>query len=240
MQRVELSLGTYAFWGPVMAALVLLAWAGCLAALLQTDLVQAPVFLLVAGVLVQAHLYSGVFITAHDAMHGLVHPRKWVNTVVGWVCALLFAFNWYPRLYRNHHRHHDFVATDKDPDVHPGGFWHWYVQFLRHYLSVGQFLAMAITYNLLQLWVPWQNLVLFWMLPAILSTLQIFYFGTYAPHRPGPATENPERSRSLPRNHLWAFFSCYFFGYHREHHAQPWLPWWALWRAKVNSAAAST
>jgi beta-carotene ketolase (CrtW type) len=31
---------------------------------------------------------------------------------------------------------------------------------------------------------------------------------------------------------VWAFISCYFFGYHYEHHDQPYLPWWKLAAAK--------
>jgi beta-carotene/zeaxanthin 4-ketolase len=33
-------------------------------------------------------------------------------------------------------------------------------------------------------------------------------------------------------NHYVAFFTCYFFGYHHEHHAFPYLPWWKLAEAK--------
>jgi len=42
---------------------------------------------------------------------------------------------------------------------------------------------------------------------------------------------NKHQSRSQHKNHVLAFFSCYFFGYHYEHHDAPWLPWWKLWRA---------
>jgi beta-carotene ketolase (CrtW type) len=36
----------------------------------------------------------------------------------------------------------------------------------------------------------------------------------------------------LNKNHLVGFFSCYFFGYHYEHHEFPGTPWWKLWRMK--------
>jgi beta-carotene ketolase (CrtW type) len=42
---------------------------------------------------------------------------------------------------------------------------------------------MAITYNLLKLVFPMWNLILFWEVPAILSTLQLFYFVRILPHR---------------------------------------------------------
>jgi beta-carotene ketolase (CrtW type) len=31
--------------------------------------------------------------------------------------------------------------------------------------------------------------------------------------------------------------SCYFFGYHFEHHDSPGTPWWRLWRVKEKQAA---
>jgi hypothetical protein len=61
---------------------------------------------------------------------------------------------------------------------------------------------------------------------------QLFIFGTYLPHRGEHAAGNQTQSRSQSRNHVWAFISCYFFGYHYEHHDQPYLPWWKLAEAK--------
>jgi beta-carotene ketolase (CrtW type) len=42
----------------------------------------------------------------------------------------------------------------------------------------------------------------------------------------------PYKARSQKRNHLGAFFCCYFFGYHYEHHAFPETPWWRLYKKK--------
>jgi beta-carotene ketolase (CrtW type) len=77
-----------------------------------------------------------------------------------------------------------------------------------------------------------ENLILFWELPAVLSTLQLFYFGTYLPHRGVHDKGNIHQSRSQAKNHIWAFISCYFFGYHYEHHAYPHMPWWKLFSTK--------
>jgi beta-carotene ketolase (CrtW type) len=179
-------------------------------------------------VLIITHLYTGLFITAHDAMHGLVSPNARLNTLMGTVTALLFAYNWYPRLLTNHKLHHAHAATMPDPDWNPGNFLVWYISFAKHYVTVWQILAMAVTYNLLKLWVPMENLIVFWEIPAILSTLQLFYFGTYLPHRGEHSQDDPYKAKSQPLNHTWAFLSCYFFGYHNEHHAMPWLPWYKL------------
>ncbi|WP_296702086.1 fatty acid desaturase [Algoriphagus sp.] len=183
------------------------------------------------GILIQMHLYTGLFITAHDAMHGLVSSNKIVNNGIGVLAALLFSYNFYWKLFPKHHEHHRFVASDKDPDYHHSdNFFLWYFSFIKQYLSIWQILLMAITFNILKLYLPVENLIVFWMLPAILSTLQLFYFGTYLPHR--GESENVHHSKTQSKNHLWAFISCYFFGYHYEHHDSPGTPWWRLWREK--------
>ncbi len=180
-------------------------------------------------VLIQTHLYTGLFITSHDAIHGVVSPgNSKLNHGIGWVCATLFAFNNYAVLRKKHHWHHDFVNTEQDPDVNPGNFFVWWFKFMWQYVTWQQVLAMAITYNVLKIWLPMENLIVYWEIPAILSTLQLFFFGTYLPHRGEHAPENKTQSRSQKRNHVWAFISCYFFGYHYEHHAHPYLAWWKL------------
>jgi beta-carotene ketolase (CrtW type) len=177
------------------------------------------------------HLYTGLFITAHDSMHGVVASNKKLNHFTGWISAFLFSYNFYWKLFPKHHEHHRYVATDSDPDYHASErFFPWYVSFIRQYVTVWQILLMAITYNLLKLILPYENLILFWMVPALLSTLQLFYFGTYIPHK--GESMNKHHSGSQKKHHVWAFLSCYFFGYHFEHHDSPGTPWWRLWRVK--------
>ncbi|MGA0555073.1 fatty acid desaturase [Larkinella sp. VNQ87] len=223
--------------GLMAATLILLCWFGMLAFLLQYPINwQNP--LTYVCVLIQMHLYTGVFITAHDAIHGVVTPtNKRLNHVIGFLCATLFAFNNYHRLSRKHHLHHKHAATDDDPDFHDGNpnFLAWYYSFLKEYISVVQIVLMAVTYNVLKIWFPMENLILYWMVPAVLSTFQLFYFGTYLPHR-GEHHNPPHNARSQQINHVRAFLSCYFFGYHAEHHAYPYLPWWKLPEAREKSS----
>jgi beta-carotene/zeaxanthin 4-ketolase len=178
------------------------------------------------------HLYTGLFITAHDAMHGTVSLHKRLNNAIGLLCGLLFAFNWLPRLKHKHQLHHTQVATAQDPDYYHGSFWVWYLNFLKNYITLWQVILMGATFNLLMIWFSKINVVFYWMIPAILSTLQLFYFGTYLPHKGIHADDNPHKSRSQHKNHLWAFISCYFFGYHYEHHDAPYVPWWQLYHQK--------
>ncbi len=190
-------------------------------------------------VLLHAHLYPGLFITAHDAMHGTVSPgNPRLNHAIGRVCAALFAFNFYGNLLKKHHAHHRHVATDQDPDYHPGGFWPWYLKFARQYVNVWQILLMAVAYNVLyRFFFPKENVILYWIVPSLLATFQLFYFGTYLPHRGMHHDASEHKSRSQAKNHVWAFVACYFFGYHYEHHASPGTPWWKLHKAKEATAS---
>lgn len=209
---------------------IILLWAASLIFLLNVEINWSnPVTYL--GILFQMHLYTGLFITAHDAMHGIVSSNKQWNKATGLIAALLFSYNFYWKLFPKHHEHHRYVATDKDPDYHPSEkFFIWYLSFIKQYVTIWQILLMAVTFNILKLFLPVENLVAFWMAPAILSTLQLFFFGTYLPHM--GESENKHHSNSQSKNHFWAFVSCYFFGYHYEHHDSPGTPWWRLWRVK--------
>ncbi|SEO93355.1 beta-carotene ketolase (CrtW type) [Mucilaginibacter gossypiicola] len=216
--------------GLLVASLVIGSWAASIILLMQWhfSFTNPLVYIFM---LVQMHLYTGLFITAHDAMHGTVSPNKSLNNVVGYLSTFLYASFWYPQLYTKHHKHHSHVHTHDDPDYYHGGFFAWYVQFIRNYLSIWQIVVMAAVFNILKIWIPQPNLIMFWVVPSLLSTLQLFYFGTYQPHK--GEHNNPHFARSQRRNHFAAFFCCYFFGYHYEHHESPGVPWWRLWKAPL-------
>jgi len=223
--------------GVFIALTIILLWLATLSLALQWEVKADSVWTYLL-VLVIMHLYTGLFITAHDAMHGTVSSNKKTNKLIGQVSAILFSYNFYSRLFPKHHEHHKFVATDKDPDYHGGNFFVWYFSFLSQYVSWLQIILMAATFNVLKLFIPVENLVVYWMLPAVLSTLQLFYFGTYIPHKGEHEESNIHKSGSQKLNHLWAFISCYFFGYHYEHHASPGTPWWRLWKVKEKHSSA--
>lgn len=232
MREKKLTLTSSDPYGAIIGISVIFCWFVCLYFLLNWEIDYSSTFLYLA-IVIQTHLYTGLFITAHDAMHGSVSKNRKVNYLVGWISSLLFAFNFYDRLLIKHHEHHKFVATDKDPDYHESGkLWLWYWSFIKRYVTIKQLILVTITLQLLRLVFPLENLILFWVLPSIVSTFQLFYFGTYIPHKKGDENNNKHKSRTLKKNHFWAFVSCYFFGYHYEHHDKPGVPWWQLWKTK--------
>ena len=181
----------------------------------------------------------GLFIVAHDCMHGSLAPgRPAANRWIGRVALALYAGFWYDSYLAKHHAHHKHSGTAADPDFaegHPTRFWPWYFNFFREYFGLREFavlFAISWTYILL-LGAPVPNLLLFWALPSILSSLQLFAFGTYLPHRhDGPdgahGFEDRHRARSNDYHPVVSLLTCFHFGYHHEHHRAPHLPWWKL------------
>ncbi|WP_407428965.1 fatty acid desaturase [Arcticibacter sp.] len=216
-------------FGILVALVVISCWALCLFSLLRWNF-QWDNPLVYLMILVQTHLYTGLFITAHDAMHGTVSSSRKFNLFIGQLCTALYAAFSFNKLMVKHHEHHRHVHSDLDPDYHEGTFPVWYFHFMKEYMSVLQIVMMAVLFNILTIWFTEVNILVFWVLPALLSTLQLFFFGTWLPHH--GEHQNVHHSRSLKKNHLVGFFSCYFFGYHYEHHEFPGTPWWKLWRMK--------
>ena len=216
-------------WGVVIALLVIASWAFSLSNLLVFHISWSNPWVYVL-VLLQMHLYTGLFITAHDAMHGTVSSNRLLNNFIGGLCTLLYALFPLSALYQKHHEHHRHVHTDKDPDYYQGNFFTWYFNFVKTYIKWWQVLILAILFNILKIWLTESNLILFWVVPSLLSTLQLFFFGTWMPHH--GEHENNHQSATLKKNHFLAFITCYFFGYHYEHHDSPGTPWWKLWQLK--------
>jgi beta-carotene ketolase (CrtW type) len=180
-------------------------------------------------------LNVGLFIVAHDAMHGSLAPRRpALNLWAGRIALGLYAGFSFDRLLPKHHAHHRSPGTEHDPDYsvpHSRRFWPWYYAFFRQYFGLRELAvltAMVAAYVLL-LGAPYPNLLLYWALPAILSSLQLFLFGTYLPHREEEADfADRHRARSNDYGALASLLSCFHFGYHHEHHRAPHVPWWRL------------
>lgn len=221
--------------GLSIALTIIGLWILSLTTLLTRDVAQIQIGIIPVCVLCQMFLYTGLFITAHDAMHGTVCPaRPRLNNIIGTVAVRLYALFEYRNLLAKHWAHHKTPASGTDPDFHDGthsGFLAWYFHFMKTYLGWKQIVGMALVFQIMEyvLGIPTVNLLLFWVLPSWLSTLQLFYFGTYLPHRlPEGGYDNRHRAQSNVYSTFWSFITCYHFGYHWEHHEYPYVPWWEL------------
>ena len=231
--------------GVGLAAAVISAWAALhvwsvfFLRLDGTGLMLAP--WLVAAL---TWLSVGLFIVAHDAMHRSLAPdRPGLNRAIGTLCLVIYAGFWFDRLLPKHHQHHRAPGSEADPDFHPGAptrFWPWYLRFFREYFGWRElaWVASLSAVYILALRAPLANVWLFWAAPALLSSLQLFAFGTWLPHRhegegaPGFADHHHARSNRMPR---WlSLLTCFHFGgFHHEHHTHPHLPWWRLPEARA-------
>ena len=228
--------------GLLLTALILLGWLISLIGLLQLDFGQLPepvlVPLVFGAVLIRTLLQTGLFIVGHDAMHRVLVPsRPALNDRIGAVALGLYAALPYGPCRQNHHQHHQAPGGDLDPDVHgnrSAPVWSWYGRFMAGYLSYGQFAALLAGWGVVALGArcllatPMVNVLLFCTLPLLLSSLQLFFVGTYLPHRNQAPASNPHQAISLDWPEWVSLLACYHFGYHLEHHEAPQLCWFQL------------
>lgn len=186
-------------------------------------------------VALQTWLSIGLFIVAHDAMHGSLAPgRPVLNTAIGGLCLGLYAGFRFDHLKASHMRHHQDPGTDRDPDFHaaaPRAFMPWLAGFVRTYFGWREFgiLSLYVAVSLVLLRAEVASLLVFWALPALLSAVQLFFFGTWLPHRHDDAAfADRHNARTSHYPSALSLLTCFYFGRHHEHHLYPWLPWWRL------------
>ncbi len=226
--------------GLIVAITILGLWLLTLSCLLSFSIKLDRPFILLLILLAifwQTFLYTGLFITAHEAMHGLVCPTNTkLNRLVGILAISLYAFFSYDQFLHKHWLHHRHPATCIDPDFHNGqnsSLFAWYGHFLIGYWSwQSVFTCVSVVVLVSYIFhISFFNIILFWLIPLILSSLQLFYFGTFLPHRPSVnhlTSEPLHQTNSTDLPVFLSFITCYHFGYHREHHENPQVPWWEL------------
>lgn len=226
--------------GLAWALALLAAWtASLIAALLMPAAAELSGAILLPLILLRTMLQTGLFIVGHDAMHGSLLPGspRW-NDRLGRLSLWLYACLPWDSCRRNHRRHHEAPASRLDPDHHssqrPGPL-RWYLRFMASYLTPAQMGHLLGGWLLTLLLLqpdsidPLARLLLFWTLPLLLSSLQLFVIGTYLPHRQSPERSGDRhRAASLAWPQTLSLFACYHFGYHWEHHRHPQLPWYRL------------
>ena len=228
---------------------LVLAWVLSLAVLPFSASGQQPWWLVLALVLLRMQLQTGLFIVAHDAMHRLLwpqHPR--CNDAIGSLALAFYAALPFRFCRRQHQRHHRRPASRRDPDFpadRRAGALRWYRQFMARYLSYCQLLRLVAAWILLALSLVWctsaspsaaaASVLQFATLPLLLSSLQLFVFGTYLPHRCQRLPERQPHPHSLDLPPWLSLLACFHFGYHREHHDNPGLCWFELPAARARS-----
>ena len=260
----------YSWVGISWAILIILGWFLSLQILFWINFKTFNALELFGVILGRTMLQTGLFVIAHDAIHGSLLPSNpRLNRAWGIITLLFYAGLSYTRCYHNHHQHHANPGQEADPDFwgndrFESHFLHrlgssvvWYCKFIQNYLSLEQLFCFGLISTL---WISFMPLsvriydfflsshvidyvsdsfsvsplqlkaiVLFYILPLILSSVQLFLFGTYLPHQVNPKLEMlSHHSYSLDYPSWLSFLTCYHFGYHWEHHEYPSLPWYQL------------
>lgn len=223
--------------GFLVALAIVVLWVSSLIALLLTDITQLHALWILPAILGRTYIQTGLFIVAHDAIHGLVVPGdRRLNQSIGQLAVTLYALLSYQKLSLNHWKHHRYPGQASDPDFHDGinrSFFLWYWKFMSGYMNGREIIGilfMIVAIFLVAsfgLHIAAINLLLFWLLPIAFSSVQLFFFGTYLPHRSSAlGVSHHAVSSNYPL--LLSLLTCYHFGYHWEHHEFPDLPWYAL------------
>ncbi len=222
--------------GLTLAVAIFAAWLSLhIYAIFVFDLGWGNIPVALAIALVQCWLSVGLFIVSHDAMHGsLVPGAPRLNGFIGGSLLFLYAGFAWRKMRDAHFAHHRNAGTRGDPDFdadNPRSFWRWYFTFLKRYFGWGSLLYVStiVTIYWLVVGVNMAQIVLVFGLPAIASSIQLFYFGTYRPHRQdNDGFVDRHNARSDGFSPLVSLATCFHFGYHHEHHRFPQTPWWAL------------
>lgn len=232
-----MSSGRQTWIGLFLAALIMGAWLALhVYGVFFADLSRP--FLSLGLILLLTWLSVGMYIVAHDAMHGSLWPaNREAGDRIGALAVGLYAGFSFRELRPKHHAHHRNPGSADDPDFAPdtpGQALAWYGRFLKTYFRQRELFIMATRVGVyLLLGARVENILLFFAVPGILSSFQLFYFGTYLPHRHTYALAKSHfpdhhNSRSNQFGYLMSLLTCFHFGYHHEHHLQPGVPWWRL------------
>ena len=159
--------------GFLIACIIIGLWASSVLFLLSLNISEIQFFWILLAIFLQTFLYTGLFITAHDAMHGVVFPKHpKINNLIGSVAALNYGLFSYKELLKKHWLHHHHPASELDPDFHNTkhknkNFFAWYFHFMKGYWSWTRIIGLMFLFNCLHyaLHIPEINLILFGVIP---------------------------------------------------------------------------
>ncbi len=99
--------------GIFIAFVIIGLWASSLTVLFSLDTSKIQILLIVLAIIWQKFLYTGLFITAHDAMHGIVFAKNpQINAWIGKTSVILYALFSYKNLIEKHCLHHQYPGTE--------------------------------------------------------------------------------------------------------------------------------
>lgn len=166
--------------------------------------------------------YVGLFIISHD-LHHAEDPDLY-QQILGRLSLLCYGGFLLKTFSSKHEQHHKYPGVvGKDPDFDDGPAIIWYLKFISRYINIYQAIIQIIIYNLAKNCnISDENMVFFWLMPSLLASIQLFYYGTFLVHEKDGVIKNSK----LPK---WLItLTSYNFGHHKKHHKKPKIPWFEL------------
>ena len=166
--------------------------------------------------------YVGLFIISHDLHHN-ENPGIYEN-ILGRLSLLCYGGFLLEDFSKKHSEHHKYPGNHKkDPDFFDGNIIFWYLNFMIEYINFKQVIIQLSIYNILKYFeISDEKMILFWLVPSVLASIQLFFYGTYLVHEKDGKIKNS----NLPK---WLItFTSYNFGNHINHHKYPKIPWFKL------------
>ncbi|MEW6734271.1 MAG: fatty acid desaturase [Acidobacteriota bacterium] len=196
------------------------------------------------------------FTPMHDSAHRTLARIRWLNEVMGRVCALVLMFP-FPALryvHLEHHRHTNDAVKDPDLWSGSGSVWllplRWFTQDIHYCLfylkqvrqrPTAEYIEILFTLALL-----WTSVItlcltgytsavlLLWVLPSRIAVILLAYGFDYLPHKPHQisAAENVYAATMVRPSPLLTPVLLYQ-NYHLIHHLYPGIPFYRysrVWR----------
>jgi len=226
------------------------------------DLTWWKTCLLPALYILCAASLHGISLFTHEAVHGTLAPRRWLNGLLGALCALPVLQNY--SAYRVLHlRHHQHLGEEGDPD-HYANYtrWTWMI-FIMNWLRllfgypvyitaipilgfrqgdsparwgiVSESIAAVLMIWAALEWIPINCLLHAWLVPMLLINTMVNIRGMSQHTLLGHSNDPVLGTRSILTSAPVRFFMCNE-NYHLEHHLYPGVPWHHL--PQVHSALA--
>ncbi|MBW4650457.1 MAG: fatty acid desaturase [Kastovskya adunca ATA6-11-RM4] len=201
------------------------------------------------GVVVVALAMNAMFLLIHEAVHGVLSGRSWINHSVAVVLGIAGGVSFYA--YRVMHlRHHEYLGDENDPDDY-----HNYTQnptlvWLLHYNRllwatllylifvpklawrygnrgdriniITEYFLLGLFYTVLFLFVPIKVFAIVWLVPFLLANFMINLRGL-TQHGITDATDPFIASRTVEANSVTRFLLLNE-NFHFEHHLFPGVP----------------
>ncbi|MBS2021730.1 MAG: fatty acid desaturase [Deltaproteobacteria bacterium] len=183
--------------------------------------------------------FTGLFILAHEAIHGTLVPgRPRLGHALGRLAAFAYAFMDYGRLRARHAQHHAAPQSPDDPDAHASGrFLPHLFAFALRYLRWWQVALLVLVGNRVGQAGHTFAMLFAYVLPVVCSTLVVFSLGIFLVHHPRLAqrglADARHRTVAIDPGLLPSLLSILFFNYHWLHHEHPHLTWLSLGRLRV-------